>query len=230
MAKKEKQKSIVSPEGTFKWPRLGPKPDMGTKEHPKPDGEFNTKLVFSKEEAEELERLVGPAHKEAVKEGERKFNAKPAAKRKGKPFVVNEFMHPVYDEDDNETGEFEVSFKMKASGKTKEGERWTRTLPRFDAKGKPLSDKVMIYGGSKGRVSFFIDPYFIDGTNMAGISLRMAAVKVNDLVTGGVREASAYGFEAEDGYEAEDSFDEDEDSDSVDEAEDEDELDDEIPF
>jgi hypothetical protein len=72
----------------------------------------------------------------------------------------------------------------------------------FDAKGKPLSKDIKIGGGSKMKVSYEILPYYTAIAG-AGISLRLKAVQVIDLVeysSGGSGES--YGFGKEDGYEA----------------------------
>ena len=52
-------------------------------------------------------------------------------------------------------------------------------------------------------MSFDVSPYFIPGSGAAGIKLRLNAVQVIDLVSGGGRDAEGFGFEKEDGYEAE---------------------------
>lgn len=78
----------------------------------------------------------------------------------------------------------------------------------FEEVHKPT--KPAIWGGSVGRVNFEIGMtgqdkdsqkpgYFIPGTGAAGLSLKLRAVQVIDLVEGGTRSASDYGFENEAG-------------------------------
>lgn len=96
---------------------------------------------------------------------------------------------------------------MKASGTIKKGPRAGRTWHRkpqiFDAKGKPMLKAPDIWGGTIGKVSFsFVeDGYFIPGTGACGISFQLEAAQIIDLVSGGQRKASDYGFGEEDGYE-----------------------------
>jgi hypothetical protein len=71
----------------------------------------------------------------------------------------------------------------------------------FDSKGAPLAAGTAIYGGTVGKVAFQAAPYFVAGQGMAGISLRLSAVQVIDLVGPGSRTAAQHGFGKEDGYE-----------------------------
>lgn len=219
--KKAKQKIITLPPGIAKWPRLGPQPDYGTDEFPKKDGEFNTKVIYTAENAEIVRKLLGPIHKEAIAAGRKAYEEKPKAKREKTPFSEHPFLTPVYDENEEPTGEFELSVKTKASGVNKKsGEKWTRSVPKYDASGNRMPTKTAIGGGSTIRVAITPDAFFMDATHLAGLSLRLEGVKVLDLVTGGERSASSLGFdEAEDGYSysADDSEDE-EDFDTAEEA------------
>lgn len=114
------------------------------------------------------------------------------------------------------------------SGKNK-GRKWVSRPGIFDAKGKRLVRPIFmemvdselkgdtllmkagpaIWGGSVGKVSYEVgvdvetgEPgYFIPGTGAAGLSLRLKAVQVLKLVSGGDRDASGYGFGVEEGYE-----------------------------
>lgn len=61
-----------------------------------------------------------------------------------------------------------------------------------------------IWGGTEGKVSFEVAPYFIPGTALAGIKLRLNAVQVIELRSGGNKSAGEYGFgEEEGGFDAE---------------------------
>ena len=93
-------------------------------------------------------------------------------------------------------------FKMKASGKDKKtGKPWSRKPTIFDAKGKPMTPVPSIWGGTIGKVSFEVGPYFVQGQAMAGISLSLNAVQIIELRSGGGGTAESYGFGEEDGYE-----------------------------
>ena len=80
--------------------------------------------------------------------------------------------------------------------------------PVFDSKGTPISKDILVWGGTTMKVAYEIIPY---SNNMlgSGVSLRLKAVQVHDLVSGGGASADSYGFKEEaDGYVAEttDSF------------------------
>ena len=71
-----------------------------------------------------------------------------AAKKGKKAKLVDLPIQPQLDpETGEETGNYILRAKMKASGVTKKGKAWNRVVPIFDAKGKPAS--IDIYGGSE---------------------------------------------------------------------------------
>lgn len=236
---KPKAPKITTPKGTFKFPRLN-EPDTKFKA----DGEYSVKLILDGEQAEKLIKKLQPYYDEAVKAGEAAYKKLPVKTRKQNDFKTVPFYHPVYDDDtEEETGDYEFTFKMKASGENKKtGKRWTMKPVVFDAKGVPLKKVPNVWGGTVGKVSFSI-PYMQDDNEApgfftvgvgAGLSLRLEAVQIIELVSGGgSRNAKDYGFGEEDGFSADDVTDEDdeedEDEDDTDGSEDED-LDDEVPF
>lgn len=101
-------------------------------------------------------------------------------------------------EDAEETGHTQFRFKSKASGTTKDGKRWERKLPLFDAKGKPTD--VEVGGGSIIKISYTAQPW-VNPKLEYGVKLQIEAVQVIDLVTFGQRDAGDYGFGEEDGFE-----------------------------
>ena len=104
---------------------------------------------------------------------------------------------------DDETGDLLVNFKLKAVVRTKEGSTFSQKPALFDAKGKPITPES-IWGGSKIKVSFEVVPYYTKIAG-AGVTLRLRAVQVLELVTGGSGgSAESYGFGEEEGYEADD--------------------------
>lgn len=205
MAEKRKQNpKFTSMKGTFKWPRLN-EPDTKFK----PEGEYSVKLIVPQADAKPLLDKLAPLHADAVKEGKAEFKAMDKAtlakmKAKGKDFNVNPFYSDEVDEDGEKTGNVEFFFKMTASGTSKKtGKEWSRKPAMFDARGKKIV--VNPWGGTVGKVSFEARPYFIKGTLSAGLKLALEAVQIIDLVEGGQRSASAYGFEEEEGYEGSDA-------------------------
>ena len=104
---------------------------------------------------------------------------------------------------DDETGDLLVNFKLKAVVRTKEGSTFSQKPALFDAKGKPITPES-IWGGSKIKVSFEVVPYYTKIAG-AGVTLRLRAAQVLELVTGGSGgSAESYGFGEEEGYEADD--------------------------
>lgn len=208
-----KAPSFTTPRGVMKYPKLN-EPDTKFKA----DGEYAVKLVLPAQDAatQALIAKLVPLHEAAMSNAAREFAGLAVAARKKLGKVSeNALYNEVYDEATEEpTGDIEFNFKMQASGtyKTgkKTGERWTRKPDIFDAKGKLLTGKLpAIWSGSEGKVSFEVglnkegEPgYFVPATGAAGLSLRLQGVQVLKLVSGSARDASGYGFQAEDGYEA----------------------------
>ena len=204
MAKRTSAPQFTSFRGVFKFPKLN-SPDTKFKA----DGEYSVKLIGNESDPA-VQALVGkltPLHEAAIARGK-------ALTKKGKTLSVNPLFTQVYDETTEEpTGEVEFKFTMAASGTFKNGPKagqaWSRSPSIYDAKGNALTKPPAIWGGTVGKVSFEVgvdresgEPgYFIPGTSTAGLSLRLLAVQVIDLVSGGQRTASAYGFGEEDGYE-----------------------------
>lgn len=204
--KKEKAPSFTTPAGELVYPKLRT-PDTKFK----PEGEYSAKLRLPEDEANKLIAKLKPLHDAAVEAGKAEYAELKKAVRDKNPFKVSDFYTPEYDDDEEPTGYFLFNFKMVASGTYKKGpkagQKWTRKPALFDAKGKPLPKAVEPWGGSTAKVSFEVGSYFTTAAG-AGISLRMQAVQVLDLIQGGERSAKSYGFGEEEGYEAPEETDE----------------------
>lgn len=213
----------TTPKGIFKYPNLI-KPDYGTKEFPKKDGEYNVRLILEGEAAQELIAKLQPEMDKALAEAEEKFAQLPVATRKRlKGVAANPFYTAVFDKETEEpTGQFEFRFKTTASGVNKKGERWHRTVPIFDAKGKPVKNIKEIWSGTVGKIAYSVSPYFVAGSGAAGITLYLEAVQIIELNAGSGRSASEFGFTEEEGFEASEEShgfeDESTDEDSYDDA------------
>lgn len=181
----QKQPTLVTPKGTAVYPWVS-KPD--TKFNPA--GDFRTGLRMPLEVAQPLIDKLEAVRQEALAE------SKKAKKKPPKEAPVP--WSPAYDDEGNETGEIEFKFKTKASFTTKDGKTVTRTIKVFDAAKQPLED-VSIYGGSEIKVAF--QPNVYDTAIGVGINLRMTAVQVIKLVSGG-GDGGASAFDVEDGYTA----------------------------
>ena len=210
-AKRPKLPSFTTPALTFKFPKLT-EPDFKFKTQ----GEFSVKGIGKLAQLQALINKIKPLWEAAIAEGEEAYKALPVATRKkmeakGQGFTANPFYSPVYDDNEEETDEVELKFGMNYSGEYKSGpkagQKWTRQPALFDAKGRPLSKNTQIWGGTVGKVSFEVSPYWIPAQGAAGVSLRLQAVQIIDLVSGGQRNANAYGFGEEEGYEQSDDVD-----------------------
>lgn len=135
----------------------------------------------------------------------------------------------VYDDDDERTGEVQITAKMNAfylkKVKDKDGNEVEKKVPLtpsfFDAKGREIKPGKVpeIWSGSVLKLSFDLNPYYVDSTNSVGVSFRLAGVQIIDLVTrGGGRTADSMGFGEEDGGFDSSANDGDDDEDGDDDA------------
>ncbi|NCT81937.1 MAG: hypothetical protein GXC94_02225 [Comamonadaceae bacterium] len=205
---------FITPEGVAVFPKLNA-PDTKFKA----EGEYQCKLRLPAEESEafielieaqlkaywpiakaELEQRVADA-----KTGKQKAESKKALdemKEAEKPYK------PAYDDDGNETGEYEFNIKTPASWLKDKGKATEKRMPIkpsiFDARGNALKNPPEIWGGSRLVVAGEFRPF-----NMpigVGISLRLNAVQIIELSGGGgARDAAGFGFgKHEGGYEGSD--------------------------
>lgn len=214
-SKKQATFSYTTPRGVFVWPKIA-EPDYGTKEFPKPDGEYSLKLRMPKTDAEAFvnrkvkfdDRMVSlqELYDEAIREGERQFaELKVEQRKKLKEVQPQALYNEVYDQETEQpTGDVEFKFKRKASGEYKDGpkkgQKWHAKPDLFDARGKAIGKGVNIWGGSEGKVSGIARPYFVAGNAFCGLTLNLNAVQVIELVSNGTRSADSYGFGEEEGF------------------------------
>lgn len=188
MSKKPKLPRYVTPTGVAQYPYLT-KPD--TKFNP--DGEYKVNLEIPAEDASEIMSFLDEQLAASIEKAKEENKGK-KIKEGDAPYSVNE-----------ETGKVTLKFKLKAKVTTKSGDEWEQKVAVFDAKGKPLENTPNIGGGTKMKVSYEVIPFYTSLVG-AGISLRVRAVQVIDLVEfSGGASAGAFGFGEEDGYEAEES-------------------------
>lgn len=194
--------------GVLKYPRLN-EPDTKFK----PTGEYSTKVRLDAATAKKAIAALTPLHKAAFEKEKQALEAKLAdakGEAKGKLKKALEKLtpgelpiKPAFDDEGNETGEYEISYKMNAVRKDKKNpEKLVPMSPKFfDASGNPLKKAPSIWGGTVARVSGFVSSYYAAAANTAGASLKLSAVQIIELVSGGSNKASDYGFGKEEGYE-----------------------------
>lgn len=98
---------------------------------------------------------------------------------------------------------FLIKPKMKAKGVDRDGRTWTSAPALFDAQGWAVKDRDTLKGmwsGTIAKVNFEACPFY-QPTIGAGITLRLKAVQIIDLVEGG-GSAESFGFGEEDGWAA----------------------------
>ena len=180
------KKLLTTPKGVFVYPRLST-PDTKFNEA----GVYSVKVKLEGKEAAALKKEIDAGIKASL-EAARKEAKNPVKAKKMKQ------ADPPYSE--QEDGSTDFNFKMTASGISKKTDKpWSRKPALFDAKGKPLAEDLMIGGGSVGKVSYEMSPFYTALVG-AGVSLRLEAVQIIELVewTGGT--ATSYGFEEEEGF------------------------------
>lgn len=184
MTKKTKAVRYVTPKGTAQYPYLT-KPD--TKFNP--DGEYKISLELDAADAQEITSFLDEQLAQSI--------AKAKEDNKGKKIKEGDAPYSV----DENTGKVTVRFKLKAKVTPKNGDPFEQKVALFDAKGMPIGSSATVGGGSKVKVAYEIIPYYTAIAG-AGISLRLRAVQVIDLVEYSSGGAGAFGFGEEDGYEA----------------------------
>lgn len=207
MTEERRYPAFTTPRGVFKLPSLS-EPDYGNEKFPKPDGEYSVTVVYRADDpaVKAFIAKLKPYHDAAVETAEREFKKLDVAQRKRlKEVTVNDLFKTVYDNETEEpTGEIEFKFSMPASGVVKQGPRkgkkWSAKPDIFDAKERPMLKVPAIWGGTEGKVAFEASDYFVPGSGLAGLKLRLSAVQVIVLALPAVRTAESYGFGVEEGY------------------------------
>ncbi len=189
-----KLEKVVSPKGVAKFPKLTT-PDTKFK----PEGEYSVKLLVPADEAQPLvdkiEAVIAGAF---AAEQARLIEAKKAGAAKQLKFADKAY-RPELDNEGNETGNIQFTFKSKASYTSKEGDVKRLSPPMLvDAKGVKLPANVDVWGGSIIKCAGELNPF---ATAIGvGVSLRLNGVQVIELRSGNDRSAASLGFEEEEGY------------------------------
>ena len=181
-------KNILVLEGTALWAKVF-EPD--TKFNPLGDYSINLQMPLADSVAmsEQLDGIVQAKFKEAIKEDPRLKNT----------LTTQEVCQPVYDRDTgDDTGNVEFKFKLKAKVQKRDGTYYEQQPAVLDSKKVPMGKDTLIGNGSKVKVAFEPITYVMASTKKVGVSLRLKAVQVIDLVEYGQSAASV--FDEEDGY------------------------------
>ena len=156
------------------------------------DGEYSIQVIVPEEQAahvcEQLDSMVNAKHAEAVKDN---------PKLKTVLSTRQAYTQDV-DEAGNPTGNLVFKAKMKALVKSKDGQSWEQKPMVVDAKRTPMQGTALIGNGSLVNVAADPVPYVMAATKQVGVTLRLKAVQVINLVEYGGSTASI--FDEEDGY------------------------------
>lgn len=159
---KKKNERITTPTGTAIWPKLNT-PDTKFDK----DGVYEVKLRLNAADSKSVSESITTVLKNHISEMD-------GSKPKMAPLPYKEVM----DDDGNPTGEFDFKFKMKAVGGYGD-DQWTQRPALFDSSGKPMTENIG--GGSKIQIGAEVVPYYTAAIG-AGVTLRLKAVKVFELV------------------------------------------------
>lgn len=192
------QKLITTPRGTALWTSLN-KPDSRYKA----EGVYEVKLAFDSDDeaVQKLQAKLEQLRDEKFDEIVEELTADGKGGLAKKITKVDVFEIEEDAETGEETGRIIKKFKMTASGVSKKtGKKWSRKPNIFNAKGVKLTTPPNVGSGSVLKVSFEPYPYYSPKDKEVGVSCRLQAAQIIDLVSFGERDASGYGFGEEDGY------------------------------
>lgn len=204
-----KRKTYSTPAASASWAYLvRPKTGQYVK---CPDGEWSITLFFDKDAKTKasgddtfidwLKNEIRDAHAAALavakaeKNGEKIKNLKDAK-------LASPFRDEVDDEGEP-TGRVKLTLKNNVSGQGKNGEKFFTTIDLFDAANKRVTKDPKLGQGSVVKAAFSMSPYHMvtDDSNKFGMSFRLQAVQIIELVPYGGGSAESYGFEEEeDGF------------------------------
>jgi hypothetical protein len=177
---------LTTPKATFRYPKLI---EPETKFNP--DGDYKVVAIIPAEDAAQLSDQLDALYEQ------HKASLKAQA-----PTQKFKAVDPSYGyEEIDGKPVFVISTKMKAKGISRDGRAWSSVPALFDASGSPVKDRETLRGmwsGTTGRVSFEACPFYNPALG-AGVTLRLKAVQVIDLVENG-GSADSFGFQGEAGW------------------------------
>lgn len=192
-----KNQNITTPKGVAIFPKLN-EPDRRFKA----EGEYKVTLRLPDAEAKPMIERINAIRKEAYNE-ECKKNGNKKLKLAAVPWAPATNWDKETESKVDLPGFTDFKFTLKAQVTTKAGKSWEQRPALFDAKLNPIpEDSDPIGGGSVIRVNAEVYPWYTASLGF-GISLRCRGVQVIELKTyGGSKDATAFGFSAEDGFAA----------------------------
>jgi hypothetical protein len=157
-----------------------------------PEGEYSIQVSLPEAQAaevcEQLDNMAQAKLAEAVKDNPKLKTV--LSTRKSYESEV--------DDDGNPTGNVIIKSKLKARVKSRDGQTFEQKPMVVDAKRTPMEGNVLVGNGSLVNVAVEPIPYVMQSTKQVGVSLRLKAVQVINLVEYGNNSSSI--FDEEDGY------------------------------
>ena len=157
-----------------------------------PEGEYSTQVVVPEAEAmdvcEQLEGIAQGKFDEAVKDNPKLKNV----------LSIRDVVEKEVDDNGNLTGNVIFKTKLKARIKARSGETYSQSVSVVDAKKTPMDGSQMIGNGSTIKVAVEPVPYLMQSTKQVGVSLRLKAMQVINLIEYGAPSTDV--FDEEDGF------------------------------
>jgi len=157
-----------------------------------PEGEYSIQVIMPETEAaevcEQLENMAQAKLAEVVKEQPKLKNV----------LATRTPFDPETDEAGNLTGNVVFKTKMKARIKARDGRVYEQKPAVVDAKRTPMDGSQLIGNGSLIKVAVEPAPYMMQSTKQVGVTLRLKAVQIINLVEYGKTVSSI--FDEEDGF------------------------------
>lgn len=206
----QKIKAQLTPKGILKFPALH-KPDTY-----KGDTKYKTGLLMDPNDPDVqafITKLEGirDAHVEKVK----KWLTDEGKPGLAKKVQVREVVREDLDKEGNETGMVLINASMKAEYKDRQTGKIKKLSPKFfDARGQKIGNVPEIWGGTTARLGLDLMATCREADKAWGVGFFLDAVFILDLKGPGARDASAYGFQADEGgyaYNGADAADDDDD-------------------
>lgn len=209
--KRKKLEPLPTPKGIGRWLFI----HKAQPKYKKPEEtEFSAQIVLTKQDAlpivKKLTDIAERARQEAIAEA-----TKPKDKKAISEYQLSLPINPEEDDDGNETGNYVLKAKQNEFIVGKGGKQRMK-IAVVDAQLKPT--KANPGTGSTIRLKTDIVPFVMPATEKVGVSLRLKAVQIIDLVAyGGADDISGFdkedgftdpGEDSEDGFEAEEGVEE----------------------
>jgi len=163
-------KPVITPIGSALWAKITE--PQSSQYNPTPM--YSMDIVYTPEEANDFKLQLNnllDAYYDEVHAG--------LNDAKKKTLTKNDIFKEHTDKDGNLTGNLVI--KTKQYGKSMKGD--VMPMPISDASGKVIPDfKTLVANGSKVRAKVYPKPYHMASTNSVGISLRLNAVQIVELI------------------------------------------------